>query len=1007
MRRYTRPGAGGTLYYKASSSSDPVTLIHSFDSDSLPTRPVRPSPLSASTIQGLPLDLLNRLRTFPLFLSAPDSFLQEVGQHLRPQLYQPHEPVLNEGDDAKAMYWLVRGALRVTSRDGESTYAELLPGAFFGEIGVLMGVPRTATIVAKLKSLVVRLGREDLVRILADYPAVERAIREEAAERLSILDRKKREGQAAKTLNNLARQGVVRKRPREDEKLADLRIEPEPKPEVPLIGPAPHGKKRKSPSPSLVETVRDSALGSGSVNVRQLLRELPLFGQLPPAILHFLGLNAQPRTYPPFTDIIRQGERGRDVYFIVRGEVEVVVEERSTPSATGDANMEDGSMPSPTPSVDTVIKARLRAGQYFGEVVSLSLAPRRTATVRSVTAVECLMISGSTLDDLWAMCGPDIRKQVERTARERLADQSPTQTQASLPSLSAGISPQPAIIVPPPPSDADIPMPDADSVPTLKVDAEPPPRRPQSVTFNLPPFLPSDDTRTEERTVEAQVDPDPFLNIDLENVRSRSRRGSLAPPQSPGVPSSPNSSAPSEEHTNGMTLLPMPLNFRLGSPPRALSTPFPDPLSPTTRLTFAHLSNKRARTGRIHPPATLLASSRGRKLPDAVLTQVFANLPLAPLLRARAVCVHWLDLISHAPAALPVLDLRPYNRLVTDAVLTTVIAPFVRERPRVVDLSHCFHVTDEGFGALARACGAGVRVWRMRSVWDVSGQAVLEMVGRARGLEEVDLSNCRKVGDNLLARVVGWVVPEGYVAPAGEEGRGRGRGRKGKEAVAQAQAVPGTVVGCSGLKRLTLSYCKHITDRSMAHIAAHAAGRIEEMDLTRCTTITDAGFAHWGLYNFARLRRLVLADCTYLTDHAVVSLCNAAKGLRELDLSFCCALSDTATEVLALGCPHLTHLNLAFCGSAVSDASLRAVGLHLLELQDLSVRGCVRVTGKGVEAVVEGCGRLVRFDVSQCRNLVDWVRLGGVGRVNEKYRRGREWDVAFCVVADGRWREVR
>ena len=97
--------------------------------------------------------------------------------------------------------------------------------------------------------------------------------------------------------------------------------------------------------------------------------------------------------------------------------------------------------------------------------------------------------------------------------------------------------------------------------------------------------------------------------------------------------------------------------------------------------------------------------------------------------------------------------------------------------------------------------------------------------------------------------------------------------------------------------------------------------------------------------------------------------------------SFCCALSDVATEVLALGCPSLTHLNLAFCGSAVSDSSMRSLGLHLLELRELSVRGCVRVTGVGVEAVVEGCHYLEVFDVSQCKNLGGWLEKGGVQRV--------------------------
>lgn len=98
--------------------------------------------------------------------------------------------------------------------------------------------------------------------------------------------------------------------------------------------------------------------------------------------------------------------------------------------------------------------------------------------------------------------------------------------------------------------------------------------------------------------------------------------------------------------------------------------------------------------------------------------------------------------------------------------------------------------------------------------------------------------------------------------------------------------------------------------------------------------------------------------------------------------SFCCALSDTSTEILSLGLPSLTHLNLAFCGSAVSDASLRAVGLHLLDLQELSVRGCVRVTRQGVRNVVEGCSALSLMDVSQCRNLEGsvWGQHQGQGQ---------------------------
>ena len=41
------------------------------------------------------------------------------------------------------------------------------------------------------------------------------------------------------------------------------------------------------------------------------------------------------------------------------------------------------------------------------------------------------------------------------------------------------------------------------------------------------------------------------------------------------------------------------------------------------------------------------------------------------------------------------------------------------------------------------------------------------------------------------------------------------------------------------------------------------------------------------------------------------------------------------------------------------------------------MRGCVRVTGRGVEDVLSGCWRLRAFDVSQCRNLVEWLEDEG------------------------------
>jgi F-box/leucine-rich repeat protein 7 len=846
MRRY-RPGSGPVRAHGGVPVPDPFAMVRAYDSDTNPARPIRPSPLAASTIQGLPLDLLDRLRSFPLFQAAPDSFLAAVGLHLKPQLYQPHDTILTEGETGKAMYWLVRGAVRVTSRDQESTYAELKPGAFFGEIGILMDIPRTATIIANMRSLVVRLNKEDLKKELPKFPEVETAIMHEAQERLAILERRKKELGSKRPAMPLRQ--ITGKRDREDGDV--VMAETGVLREGEVINAY---KKRKSPSPGLTDAIAHSAFGSGGVHVRPLLKELPLFSSLPDDILHFIGMRAQPLSFAPFTDIIKQGSQGRDVYFIVKGDVEVV--NVNVPEMNGHTSPILGRRRSIAAGEHHFqeVKARLKPGQYFGEVVSLSLAPRRTATVRSISSVEVLMISGDTLNQLWEKCTPDVRRQVESVAKERL---------------------QTAI-------ENDIHMADINSTPNIDdlaiADIIVPrtPRRKKSVpsvTFNdFPNHMdsPMTPSRREEKVMEP-FDPDPFLNVDLDNVRSRSRRGSLAPPtpESPGSPI--KTEFPKSPSPNWSPLSPSPLPFM-----KHASTP-PD----------APLDVKRPRM--IRRPSKY---SRGR-LPDPILIKVFRNLDIHELMKLRAVSWHWHKTISTSPDLVHELDLTKYNRKVTDRTLVDIICPFVGARPRYINISNCFHVTDEGFAELAKTCGPSVRIWRMKSVWDITGPAVLEMVQKAKGLEEVDLSNCRKVGDNLLARVIGWVVPElppqMALAHAQHQAQMNGRRAAAQGKGASAQPVPqplppGTVVGCPKLRRLTLSYCKHITDRSMAHIAVHAANRIESIDLTRCTTITDVGFQHWSVYPFPRLTKLCLADCTYLTDNAIVYLTNAAKGLRELDL---------------------------------------------------------------------------------------------------------------------------
>lgn len=256
-------------------------------------------------------------------------------------------------------------------------------------------------------------------------------------------------------------------------------------------------------------------------------------------------------------------------------------------------------------------------------------------------------------------------------------------------------------------------------------------------------------------------------------------------------------------------------------------------------------------------------------------------------MQLRPVSRKWDRIVRESPHLVQYLDLSSYNRKVNDTTVRDYIAPFAGSRPTSINISNCFHLSDEGFTTLASICGSNVTTWKMKSVWEVSAVAIHEMVKSAPKLSNIDLSNCRKVNDALLMHVVGniplTIQHNSHGSPAGNVGQFSQFRHHQPRPVVPTNSV-NLITGAQNLRKLKLSYCKHVTDRSMAHIGAFARTRLEEVDLTRCTTITDHGFEAWGQFRFPRLTRLCLADCTYLTDNAIVSLTHAAPALRYLDL---------------------------------------------------------------------------------------------------------------------------
>jgi tetratricopeptide (TPR) repeat protein len=89
--------------------------------------------------------------------------------------------IIGEGEPGSAMYVIVSGEVKVYTlgTGGSSVYlAKLGEGDFFGEVSVLTGKPRTATITASQPTDLLRLDKEKLDNALATYPGIRKVLDE-------------------------------------------------------------------------------------------------------------------------------------------------------------------------------------------------------------------------------------------------------------------------------------------------------------------------------------------------------------------------------------------------------------------------------------------------------------------------------------------------------------------------------------------------------------------------------------------------------------------------------------------------------------------------------------------------------------------------------------------------------------------------------------------------------------------------------------------------------------
>ena len=114
------------------------------------------------------------LAKVPLFSKLDQSKLKLLAFTSELQIFEDGEIVLREGDAADCTYVILKGEVDVLSfsDDHEMVIGTLRANQLLGELGVLTQSPRAATIRAKGRATMLRIGGEIFLKLLAENPSV-------------------------------------------------------------------------------------------------------------------------------------------------------------------------------------------------------------------------------------------------------------------------------------------------------------------------------------------------------------------------------------------------------------------------------------------------------------------------------------------------------------------------------------------------------------------------------------------------------------------------------------------------------------------------------------------------------------------------------------------------------------------------------------------------------------------------------------------------------------------
>ena len=123
-------------------------------------------------------EALHLIRGIPIWSPLTDSETQMLASGLKCHVFGQGEPIVQQGDAGSSMFVVLRGkvAVMLDGAGHREQVATLEPGGFFGEMSLMTGEPRSATVVALDEVECAELHKDDVAALLQQRPELARDI---------------------------------------------------------------------------------------------------------------------------------------------------------------------------------------------------------------------------------------------------------------------------------------------------------------------------------------------------------------------------------------------------------------------------------------------------------------------------------------------------------------------------------------------------------------------------------------------------------------------------------------------------------------------------------------------------------------------------------------------------------------------------------------------------------------------------------------------------------------